>query len=172
MTMPATAAPSGPEAGSVTRPASGRKASLRAFLADHGWKTGLFLAVGATAAGVNLLLFLLFEGRWGWEPHLSSALATELSILWGFAGHSLVTFRRLERRRPGHHRFLLFHAVALVGLGITVLAFSFWHDVVGLFPTLAQLLALPVSTPANYLGQRYLTWKDRVRIGRMPPAPR
>jgi putative flippase GtrA len=136
---------------------------LRAFLADHGWKTGLFLAVGATAAGVNLLLFILFEGELGLEPHLSSALATELSILWGFVGHSLVTFRSLERRRPGHHRFLLFHAVALVGLGITVLAFSVWHDVLGLSPRLSQLLALPVSTPANYLGQRYLTWKDRLR---------
>ena len=151
---------------------SGRRAALRAFLADHGWKTGLFLLVGATAAGVNLLLFLLFEGRLGFEPHLSSALATELSILWGFMGHSLVTFRRLERRRPGHHRFLLFHAVALVGLGITVLAFSFWHDLLGLSPSLSQLLALPVSTPANYLGQRYLTWKDRSRIQRKPSAPR
>lgn len=140
-----------------------RGLAVRAFLADHGWKTGLFLAVGATAAGVNLLLFFLFEGELGLEPHVSSALATELSILWGFMGHSLVTFRRLERRRPGHHRFLWFHAVALVGLGITVLAFSFWHDVLGLSPRLSQLLALPVSTPANYLGQRYLTWKDRLR---------
>ncbi|MEA3137588.1 MAG: GtrA-like protein [Thermoplasmata archaeon] len=149
-----------------------RRSGLRSFLADHGWKTGLFLAVGATAAAVNFLLFVFFEGRLAVEPHLASALATELSILWGFMGHSLVTFRSLERRRPGHHRFLLFHAVALVGLGITVLAFSFWHDVLGLRPALSQLLALPVSTPANYLGQRYLTWKDQLRIQRKPPAPR
>jgi putative flippase GtrA len=132
------------------------------FIADHGLKTGLFLAVGATAAGVNLLSFFLLE-RTRVEPHLASALATEISILWGFLGHSLVTFRRLERRRPRHHRFLLFHLVALAGLGITVLAFTLWHDAVGLPPLWSQLLALPVSTPANYLGQRYLTWKDRLR---------
>lgn len=166
--MDAADARPSPEVASDAAPRS----AAREFLADHGWKTGLFLAVGATAAGVNLLLFFLLEARWGVEPHLSSALATELSILWGFMGHSLVTFRRLERRRPVHHRFLLFHAVALVGLGITVLAFSFWHDVLGLAPTLSQLLALPVSTPANYLGQRYLTWKDRVRTGPRPSAPR
>lgn len=133
------------------------------FLADHGLKTGLFLAVGATAAGVNLAAFFLLEG-WDVEPHLASALATETSILWGFAGHSLVTFRRLERRRPGHHRFLLFHLVALTGLAITVGAFTLFHDGFGLGPRLSQILALPVATPANYLGQRYLTWKDRLRM--------
>ena len=168
MSVPDTPAPPAENG----KPQSARQQAFRAFLADHGWKTGLFLAVGATAAGVNLALFFLLQGQLGVEPHLSSAAATELSILWGFMGHSLVTFRRLERRRPGHHRFLLFHAVALLGLGITVLAFSFWHDALGLAPTLSQLLALPVSTPANYLGQRYLTWKDRLRIGRMPSAPR
>lgn len=140
-----------------------RRAARRAFLANHGWKTGLFLAVGATCAGINLAVFLLLEGKADVEPHLASALATEIAILWGFMGHSLVTFRSLERRRPGHHRFLLFHVVALAGLGITVLAFSFWHDVLGLQPFLSQLFALPVSTPVNYLGQRYLTWKDLLR---------
>jgi putative flippase GtrA len=152
-------AASAPASGAPGRPPT----ALGRFLADHGLKTGLFLAVGATAAGVNLLTFVLLEGG-GAEPHLSSALATELSILWGFAGHSLVTFRRLERRRPGHHRFLLFHLVALAGLGITVAGFTLFHDGFGLGPRLAQLLALPVSTPANYLGQRYLTWKDRARM--------
>lgn len=142
---------------------------LRAFFSDHGWKTGAFLAVGATCAAVNLVAFHFLEGRGQVEPHLSSALATEVAILWGFAGHSFVTFRRLERRRPGHHRFLLFHAVALAGLGITVLAFSFWHDFLGLAPQWSQVLALPVSTPANYLGQRYLTWKDR-SLPRKPSA--
>lgn len=138
----------------------------RGFLADHGLKTGLFLAVGATAAAVNLGLFVLLQERLGVEPHLASATATELSILWGFLGHSVVTFRRLERRRPGHHRFLLFHAVALAGLGLTVLAFTAFHDGLGLAPRWSQLLALPVATPANYLGQRYLTWKDRLRLRR------
>jgi putative flippase GtrA len=159
--MDAAASPT-PAPSALPGPARPASAAGR-FLADHGLKTGLFLAVGATAAGVNLLTFVLLEGS-GTEPHLSSALATELSILWGFAGHSLVTFRRLERRRPGHHRFLLFHLVALAGLGITVAAFTLFHDAVGLGPRLSQLLALPVSTPANYLGQRYLTWKDRVRV--------
>lgn len=153
-TAPAAPAPAAPQPSAASR-----------FLADHGLKTGLFLAVGATAAGVNLLTFVLLEGS-RVEPHLASALATELSILWGFLGHSLVTFRRLERRRPGHHRFLLFHLVALAGLGITVAAFTVWHDGLGLGPRLSQLLALPVSTPANYLGQRYLTWKDRIRLQR------
>jgi putative flippase GtrA len=139
---------------------------MRALWAEHGLRAGAFLAVGATAAGVNLLLFILFDGA-GVEPHLASALATELSILWGFLGHSAVTFRRLERRRPGHHRFLLFHLVALAGLGLTVAAFTLFHDGLGLGPRLSQLLALPVATPANYLGQRYLTWKDRPR----PAAP-
>ena len=157
------ATPSDPTSPGLPASAADDRRALRAFLADHGWKTGLFLAVGATAAGVNLALFWLFQDRIGVEPHVSNVLATELSILWGFTGHSLVTFRRLERRRPGHHRFLLFHAVALAGLGITALAFAFWYDALGLAPLLSQLLALPVSTPANYLGQRYLTWKDRLR---------
>lgn len=141
----------------------GRADAARGFLADHGLKTGLFLAVGATAAGVNLGLFALLHRGLAVEPHLSSALATELSILWGFLGHSVVTFRRLERRRPGHHRFLWFHGVALAGLGVTLAAFTLFHDVLGLPPLWAQVCSLPVATPANYLGQRYLTWKDRLR---------
>ena len=133
------------------------------FLADHGLKTGLFLVVGATAAGVNLGTFWLLT-RSGLDPHLANPLATEISILWGFLGHSVVTFRNLERRRPGHHRFVLFQLVALAGLGISFLAFTLFHDGFGLPPLWSHLFALPVATPANYLGQRYLTWKDRLRL--------
>lgn len=128
---------------------------------DHGVRGLLFLAVGASAAAFNWLSFLLFHERWGVEPHIASVAASEASILWGFLAHSLVTFRTVVARHSLARRFLTFHGVVLVGIVVTLIAFTVLHDGFGVAPRWAQLLALPVATPFNYLGQRYITWRTR-----------
>jgi putative flippase GtrA len=151
-------------------PASAPRSLLGAPLADHAARGSAFL-LGATSAALTFLAYLLLTTGWSLpgrtvapglaiEVHLASALAWETGILWSFAGHSLLTFRTLRTTRGLGHRFLRFHAVALVGLGVSQAAFAFFHDLLRLASPWPMVLAIPVATPFNYLAQRYWTWGD------------
>lgn len=162
--------------GSRKEGGKGRRRLDRAALSDHAARGGTFLLVGASSAALTLLAFLLLTDGWslaghplargaGVEPHVANGLATELGILWSFAGHSLLTFRTLRSAHGLGHRFLRFHAVALVALGVNLAAFAFWFDVIQLEKPWAQVLAIPVATPFHYLAQRYWTWGRHPRAG-------
>lgn len=148
-----------------------RRSLLGAPLSDHATRGSAFLLVGATSAALTFLAYLLLTTGWsvagkalaqglGIEVHAASALAWETGILWSFAGHSLLTFRTLRTTRGLGHRFLRFHAVALVGLAVSQAAFAFFHDLLLLASPWPMVLAIPVATPFNYLAQRYWTWGD------------
>ena len=161
----------GPAVPTVAGPASTPRSLLGTPLSDHATRGSTFLLVGASSAVLTVLAFLLLTDGWSlgsvavaqglaWEPHLANVAATELGILWSFAGHSLLTFRTLRSAHGLGRRFLRFHAVALVALGVNLAAFAFWFDLVHLPKTWAQVLAIPVATPFHYLAQRYWTWGD------------
>ncbi|HEX2066625.1 MAG TPA: GtrA family protein [Candidatus Thermoplasmatota archaeon] len=130
----------------------------RALLADHARRGSLYALVGATAAGVTWVSFLLLHEGLGLEAHAASVLGAEMGILWAFLGHSTVTFRSLASRRAMGARFLHFHLVALLGVGANLLCFSILFDLLHVPGRWAQLLAIPFAAPFNYLGQRYWTW--------------
>lgn len=117
-----------------------------------------FLAVGATAFGINVLLFLLLIEVLG-LPYLAAALIVFLvGNFWGWAANRSFTFKSQDHRIPELSRYLLVTvATLLANLGCMYTLV----DLAGLHYLVAALVIGVLFLPLNYSAHRVLTFRAR-----------
>ena len=115
-----------------------------------------FGVVGATGYVVNLLVFAaLVEGLD--VHHIPAAVgAFVVAVTNNFLLNRHWTFEA----RGGHagEQAWRFLTVAIVGLGINLVALTLLVDVIGLPELAGQALAVAIAMPANFLGNRMWTF--------------
>lgn len=126
-----------------------------------------YLFFGGIAALVNLFVFYLLDvhtkasiaGIQHSHFAIAFACATEISIMANFIPQDRVTFSRL----PGHSRSWLarclrFHLTCVAGTLLT-LAISFTLNLVHVYPTLGQAIALVIVTVFNFTAHHLFTYR-------------
>jgi putative flippase GtrA len=117
-----------------------------------------YLAIGASAAALDLALFVISFEVFGWNEAASQTLSVGCAVIWSFALNARFNFGVNDRLLL---RFVSFCAVAvvgyLVGLGI-ILGLRDGFDV---RPTFGKVVGMPVVFVAQYLLNSRISFRSR-----------
>ena len=127
-----------------------------------------FAVIGCCCAAVDLPLFLLLSGPAGLSVHVAKGLGYQAGTLVGFLGNKFWTFDSRRRSPAEAASYLVLYAVSLgvnVACSAWVLAeFGASHKV------LAFVTAAALMTVLNFLGARFLVFREGIRQRRGSPA--
>lgn len=108
----------------------------------------LYGLIGGGSATLDLLAFLALYNLLGVNALLATTISTSLGITASFLGNTFFNFKVTDRL---HHRFILFYAVGLLGLGLSVAIIYVLHDLAGLNANIAKVISIPLVVAAQYL---------------------
>jgi len=133
----------------------------------HNWLQLIrFSVVGASGYAINLAVLAFCVHVAGIEYHLSAALA------WIVAGASNFVLNRHWTFKAGggavHVQAARFLVVSLFALGVNEGALTVFVELAGLGKVMAQLPALALSTPFNFLGNKLWSFKADLYSGSAP----
>lgn len=118
-----------------------------------------FLAVGALASGIHLVMFWLLNEHWlpSMPPEISNSLAFLIAFSVSFLGHRFLSF-------PGARismgaSLVRFGLSALAGFLTNQIAFIALTRGTGLWPTTALAIALVLAAGQTYLLGRYWAFR-------------
>lgn len=103
--------------------------------------------IGASGALLDLATFLVLYNILQFEPLIATAISTSLGITNNFVWNVLFNFRVRDKI---HHRYLLFYAIGLFGLFISVGVIYALHNVMGMSANLAKLISIPIVVILQY----------------------
>ena len=125
-----------------------------------------FLIIGGSASVLNLICVFLFSRILGHHSQnamgffITTALATEISLIYNFTLNDRFTFRSMvDARRTWLQRCLRFHAPASIGFTLTLLIGSFAFNVGHLSNITSQAIAITIVTAVNFFMHRYWTFR-------------
>lgn len=118
-----------------------------------------FGLVGLSGVAVNMVLLYLLVDAAHVQHLLAATLATEAAIVSNFACNDRWTFHDALGDRSWLARLWRYNAVALGGLGISLLVIAMLTDSVGLHYLLANLAAIAAATMWNYVVNASVTWR-------------
>jgi putative flippase GtrA len=126
-----------------------------------------FGIVGASGFAINLAVYAFFVNSLGINYLVAAAAAWIIAGCNNFIWNRHWTFKAREGQIHGQAwRFLL---VSLAALGINEAVLHLLVETGGLDKVLAQVVALAVSTPFNFLGNKLWIFRTDVYSG-SPPA--
>jgi dolichol-phosphate mannosyltransferase len=127
-----------------------------------------FCMVGASGYAVNLLLYALFVKGLGIQYLVAEAAAWIIAAVNNFVWNRHWTFKAGKGQL--HLQALRFFLVSLVALGFNLLVLRILVENAGLDKVAAAVLALGVSTPLSFLGNKL--WSFRLDLYSESPPPR
>jgi putative flippase GtrA len=121
------------------------------------WQLIRFSIVGASGFAVNLVLYDVAYKDLGIHYLVAEALAWVLAGANNFVWNRHWTFRAREGQI--HVQAIRFLLVSLVALGLNLLVLRALVEAGGVDKLFAEVLALAISTPANFLGNKLWSFK-------------
>lgn len=139
---------------SIDRRSRGRVDEITRFLT--------FATVGVFVTSFYLLFVYLFSHQQRIPYIAYITLGTECTVLVSFALNDRLTFQKLiEAGRPWYVRCARFHAVSAFASILTIVISTLIYHTTHWAPVLAQLVAIPISSTANFLMHRFWTYRKR-----------
>lgn len=127
-----------------------------------------FGMVGASGVIVNFLVLTLLVEFGNWHYLLAGLIATESAIISNFTLNDRWTFKDKSTEKSWLVRLSRYHAVALVGLILSVCTLAVLTTVGGLHYLIANLGAVGIATLWNYAGNLRFTWVAQRGISKPP----
>ncbi len=127
-----------------------------------------FAVIGCCCAAADLPLFLLLSGPAGLSAHLAKGIGYLVGTLVGFVGNKFWTFDSRRRGPAEAVGYLLLYAVSL-GVNVACSAWVLAHFGAGR-KVLAFVVAAAVTTVLNFLGARFLVFREGIRQRRASSA--
>jgi putative flippase GtrA len=128
---------------------------------EHAYRIPRFVAVGLVGVLVDNVVLVALHGAAHVNVVAAAALATEVAILGNFVLNDRWTFARRRGPHGALVRGLRYNLVALVGLGITVLAVSALTALPHVHYVVANFAGIAAGSAWNYLGGTSLAWSGR-----------
>ncbi|MDY6936093.1 MAG: glycosyltransferase family 2 protein [Cyanobacteriota bacterium] len=121
-----------------------------------------FAIVGSSGVVVDLGVFHLLRGEWGWHLAASAILSTEVAILNNFIWNDRWTFGDIARKQRGWRnrvdRFVRFHLICGLGLAMNV-AIVLGCSNLGINEYLSKLMAIVLVTLWNFGMNAKFGWR-------------
>jgi putative flippase GtrA len=127
-----------------------------------------FGVVGGVGFFVNLAVYALFVHGVGVDYHVAAAAAWLVAVANNFILNRHWTFNAGDGR--AHHQAARFLIVSLIAFGFSQFTLTLLVEVVSLPKVPAQALAVAMSMPLNFLGNKM--WSFRSRVERLAIAER
>lgn len=108
------------------------------------------------------VLYLLVDAQTlAWHPVLGKICAAEVAMLNNFLWNERWTFRSAEKTTAAgvRRRFIYFHAICGIGIGLAVGFLCFFHSVAGINLYVANMLAIGLVTLWNFWLNALFNWK-------------
>jgi dolichol-phosphate mannosyltransferase len=125
-----------------------------------------FVIVGASGAGVILLLLWIGTSLLKINYIISAAVAIELSILWSFALNDKFTFRDKIRISNKFHRLLKYQTSALSGEAINIFLLYILTSVVGVYYLHSEIIAILIVFIYNFTLSNIWVWRTHSDLNR------
>ena len=118
-----------------------------------------FAFVGLLGMALDTLLLWFLTARVGLFYLLSATVAAEITVLFNFMLHSVLTFSSIVMDRPFLHRLYSYHAVATGGILFAMAVLAVLHSAQGVPYLLANLVAISCASAWNYLMSTTWVWR-------------
>lgn len=121
-----------------------------------------FATVGVVVTASYLLIVWLFSHQRPIPYIVYITIGTECTLLLSFALNDRLTFQKLiVAGRPWYVRCARFHAVSAFAAILTIVISTVIYHTTHCAPVLAQIVAIPISSTANFLMHRFWTYRQR-----------
>jgi dolichol-phosphate mannosyltransferase len=117
-----------------------------------------FGCVGLSGVVINMTLLWMFTEIMGLHYLLSSAIATEMTIMSNFFLNSVWTFSGHRGRESFMAKLLKFNAISLGGLVVTLFVLYAFTEAVGTSYLVSNVLAIASATGLRYVASRRWVW--------------
>ncbi|TLQ48220.1 GtrA family protein [Streptomyces marianii] len=130
-----------------------------------------FLLVGCCAYAVDLVLFLLLRGRFGWEPLTAKTLSFLAGSTVAYLGNALGTYGgRGRARRVSWRDCAAFFGVNAAGALVQLLCLAVSHHVLGFTSARADTVSglgvgMLLATCLRFWGTRTLVFGSTEQVG-------
>lgn len=118
-----------------------------------------FFVVGFIGAILVLILTIVFTSFLGIFYVISTAIAFEISIFWGFIANDNWTFSNVKKNGKGYFRFIKYNIFSLIALGIIQIIMITLTTQVGFHYTLSQSIAIIVAFFYNFLISKKISFR-------------
>ncbi|WP_233216525.1 GtrA family protein [Blastopirellula marina] len=118
-----------------------------------------FLVIGGSSVAIDGLCYALITSFSALSPDLAKGLSYLGGMLFGFWGNKLWTFESKQRSLSEPLLYVLIYACTLgINIGINRLVLSLAGDE---FRLLGFFLATGVTTVANFVGMKFLAFREK-----------
>ena len=132
--------------------------SIKEFIKDP--EIYKYLIVGASNAGLVLVLTILFTSIIGIFYLISAILAYETSIVVSFFMHDKWTFNKVKKTSQRHIRFIKYNTFSLMGLGINSAVLVILTQQFDIFYAISEFIAILVAFTLNYIMNKKISFKN------------
>ena len=109
-----------------------------------------FLSVGIVGAILVFFFTIVFTSVLGIFYVISTAIAFEISILWGFFTNDRWTFSKVRKKHRPYIRFLKYNLFSLIALGIIQIVMISFVTTFDLHYSLSQAIGIAVAFIFNF----------------------
>jgi len=119
-----------------------------------------YVIVGASNAGLVILLTILFTSVIGIFYLISATMAYEISIVVSFFMHDKWTFGKIEKTSHRWIRFIKYNAFSLMGLGINSAVLVILTQQFSIYYAISEFIAILVAFTFNYIMNKKISFKN------------
>jgi len=118
-----------------------------------------FFIVGLIGAVLVLIFTIIFTSYLGIFYVISTAIAFEISIVWGFIANDKWTFSGVKKSSKWYFRFFKYNVFSLVALGIIQIIMITLTTQVGFHYTISESIAIVVAFFYNFIMSKKISFK-------------
>lgn len=115
-----------------------------------------YLLIGASAAAVDLITFLILFNLLDFSAVGANVLSVSIATVESYTLNALYNFKTRDRIL---FRFSSFAAVAGLGLALGSSLIYLMHDILGMNGNLAKILVMPLVVVTQYLLNKHISFR-------------
>jgi len=119
-----------------------------------------YLIVGIVGALIVLLLTIVLTSVFGIFYVISTTIAFEISIVWGFFANDRWTFSKVTKTSKAYFRFIKYNLFSLIALGIIQVVMITLTTQLGFHYALSQSIAIVVAFSFNFITSKKISFRN------------
>jgi putative flippase GtrA len=116
--------------------------------------------VGLGGAVIVLIFTLILTSFLGLHYIISTIIAFELSMIWGFYGNDKWTFSTIKKTSKPYLRFVKYNGLSLIGLGIIQAVMITLTEFFSMHYTPSQSIAIIIAFLFNFIASKKISFRN------------
>jgi putative flippase GtrA len=116
----------------------------------------IYSIIGVSGATLDLVLFLILFNKFHIDKNVATAISTSLGIINNFTWNVLINFKVKDKLLK---RFATFYSIGLVGLGLTIVIFYIFVDILKFNTNIVKIVSIIFVVLVQYTLNKKLSFK-------------